>query len=1075
MQITRLAITRHWATIAIFLALAVVGAASFAALPINEFPKVNIPVVTVTTTYAGANPQEIETQITRPIEDAVAGLNNIDYITSTSGEGFSSVAITFTDQADSTQIAADVERQVNSVVNNFPTGADRPIVLKIDLSQVPVMELALVDDSLAPQDLYNAAHDQVLPAIEQLNGVSQVALIGGRQEEVHVAVDPTRLAAYGLTLAQVQSALAAANSSLPGGSISQGPRQYDLQVSGLYPRPEDLASVVVQPANGQSGQVRVRDIATVSNGATEQTQVTRVNGHQAILIAIGQANGSNLTDVTDGVNKVIPQLGTQLPVTSQLVTVQDATPFVRGSLLGIEEELITAVILTSLILLAFLHSPRAALIVLVSIPTTLLTTFICMRLLGFSLNFLSTLGLTLTIGILVDDSIVVLENIMRHLARGELAFAAALLGRSEIGLAALAITLVDVAVFAPTGLVSGQIGAFFREFGFTIAAATLMSLVISFTLTPMLAARLLTSRSRDDVSDGRLARFGHWWDAHFARLEHRYQRLLGWSLRHRPIVVGVGFATVIAGLALVATGKVSTEFVPQSDSGYFTVSTEAPPGTSLAAHDVAMQEVEQVLLGMPEVNTVASSVGVSSSGLFGSGSTGQARFGSVTVALKPLSSGRRSLEEVIADARQRLALVPGVTIRVSVQGGGGGPGQPVSVRLQGPDLNTLNDLATQLTQSMQNTPGLINVTDSAPAGQPQLLIQVDQARAADLGVNAANLGTTVRTAFAGIVATKYKKPDATLEDVRLELAGQARSDISSVGSLPIQTASGQTVPLSSVANVVQRSGPTQIDRRDRQRVVTVGADLDTGVTLGQASPGLQRAVNALQLPPGYTATLGGSSEQQNQSFGQLFAALGASVLLAYLLMAILYNSLVHPFVILFSLPMAIGGAIFGLLIFGYTFSVFAMIGMILLVGLAIKNGILLVDRTNHNRARGLEKREALLEAGPARLRPILMTSTTIACALFPTALRFGEGAELRAPLAAVVLGGVISSTLLTLVLVPVMYTVLDGLPSRLVALPAALWRRRMTLRELPRMRMPSRDGASNGHAAREEPARRKHR
>ena len=480
MQITHLAITRHLATIAIFVALSLAGIATFLALPINEFPQVNIPVVTVTTVYAGANPQAIETQITRPIEDALAGLNNVDNTTSTSGEGFSTVTVTFTDAADSKQISADVERQVNTVVSQLPTGADRPIVLKVDLSQIPVMELALVDDQLAPEALYNVAHDQVLPGLERIGGVSQVALIGGRQEEIRVAVDPTRLAAYGVSLAQVQTALAGANANVPGGSISQGSRQYDLQVNGLFTQPQDFGNVVVTTVTNQNGApaapIHVRDVATVTPGAAEQTQVTRVNGHQAIRISVGQANGSNLTDVTDGVYKVLPQLRASLPASSQLTVVQDSTPFVRASLTGIEEELVTAVILTSIVLLAFLHKPRAALIVLVSIPTTLLTTFISMRLMGFSLNFLSTLGLTLTIGILVDDSIVVLENILRHLERGEKPQAAALMGRSEIGLAAVAITLVDVVVFAPTGLVSGQIGAFFREFGFTIAAATLTSL-----------------------------------------------------------------------------------------------------------------------------------------------------------------------------------------------------------------------------------------------------------------------------------------------------------------------------------------------------------------------------------------------------------------------------------------------------------------------------------------------------------------------------------------------------------------------------------------------------------------------
>ncbi|MGE3856112.1 MAG: efflux RND transporter permease subunit [Dehalococcoidia bacterium] len=1048
---TRMAIERAGATSAVFLALAIAGWIAFRTLPINQFPSVDIPVVTITTIYPGANPREMEIQVTRPLEDAVAGLNDIDIISSTSGQGFSAVTIQFKDSADSTTIAPDVERRISGTVAQFPTGAERPTVTKINFDQLPVMQLAVYDDVLLPEQLYQLAKDQVIPRIEQINGVSQVELVGGRKQEVRVAVDPGRLAAYGLSLSQVQQALAAANTAIPGGSITQGPRQFELEVTGLFDRPEDLARVVVAP-----GPVRVGDLATVSQGATELTQTTRVNGKQAILVAIGQQSGSNLTDVTDAVRAAMPEVREILPASSELVVVQDTTPFVRASLLGIQEELLFAIVLTSAILLLFLHNARAAGIVLLSIPTTLLTTFVLMELMGFSLNFLSMLGLTLTIGILVDDSIVVLENILRHLARGERPFEAALMGRAEIGMAAIAITLVDVVVFAPTGLVSGQIGGFFKEFGFTIAGATLVSLLVSFTLTPLLAARIMKPGTEE--TNDLLGRFGARWDRMFERVEHRYRDLLSWSLgstllgtvrvrgramqlsfSHAVIVIGVAFASIAAGMALLATGLIAVEFVPNSDYGYFQVNTETPPGTSLEAHDAAMRQVEQILLDMPEVKTVTASVGVSSGGVFGSGSTGQARYGSVTVETVPKEERDRDIWEIVDDARERLAVVPGVRPKVGLQDGGPGGGQaPVSVRLSGPEFGALSELADQVQASLEQAPGLVNVVNGAPVGQPQLQIEVDQLRAAELGVSSAQLGLLVRTAFAGAVATKYQQPDGTLQDVRLRLEGDARASIASVGDLPVQTATGQTVKLSQVARITETFGPTQVNRYDRERVVSVNADLQTGYSLGEVQPDVQRAIDELVLPPGYRAEVGGVSEEQAESFGQLFLALGASVLLAYLLMAILYNSLLDPLVILFSLPVAIGGALFGLFFFGYDFSVFSMIGLILLVGLAIKNGILLVDRTKRNREHGLSVREALLEAGPARLRAILMTSLTIAIALMPTAFQLGEGAELRAPLAATVIGGIISSTMLTLVFVPVMYTLLNGLSERTMALQRAV-------------------------------------
>lgn len=1022
MLFTRLAIEKVWATIAIFGALCVIGLVAYFSLPINLFPNVPIPVVTITTLYPGANPQELEIQVTRPIEDAVASLSKVKDIQSTSAESFSSVVVIFEDSADLNLIASDVERRVNTVVGEFPTGAERPIVLKLDIGAEPVMRLALIDDTLTPGEIYRLAKDQVLPALESIGGVSQATLIGGRSEEIHVDVDPTRLSAFGVGLGQVQQALAAANASIPGGRLTQGTKQFELQVTGRVARPEDLGDVVV---GGQPGRpVRLRDVATVRRSATEETQITRTNGKQAILITLGQATGSNLTDVTDEVRARLDGIRADLPPTADLRVVSDATPFIRNSLGGIQEELVVAVILTAIVLLLFLHEVRAAAIVLVSIPTTLLITFFLMQLMGFSLNFLSMLGLTLTIGILVDDSIVVLENILRHLARGERPRNAALMGRAEIGLAAVAITLVDVVVFAPTGLVSGQVGGFFREFGFTIAGATLTSLVVSFALTPMLAARFLKPEE-ESHGTGLWARFGAWWDRGFARLERAYRTTLVWSLRLRLIVCILAALSLYGGVSLVSSGLVKVEFVPESDEGFFVVSTEAPPGTSLAAHNLIMSQVESTLLSIPDVERVTASIGVD---LLGTG-RGQSRYGSVVVELKPLSTGRADVFEQLDIVRAKLKDIPGAKITAGIQGGGpGADQQPAAIRLAGPELGTLTALANQAQAGLENIPGLINIRNGAPTGQPQLVVRVDPQRAAELGVNAATLGLSVRSAFAGVVATKFQKADGTLEDVRIQFSEGSRTAIDDVADLPVSTLTGQTVPLRQVATVTEASGPAQISRFDRERVVSVGASLDTGVALSEILPAVREVIAGLQPPAGYTAELAGGGEDQAEAFGDLFTALGASIILAYLLMAILYNSLTDPLVILFSLPVAVAGAMVGLLVFGYAFSVFSMIGLILLVGLAIKNGILLVDRTNHNRERGMDTYEALLEAGPARLRPILMTSITIALALFPTALGVGEGTELRAPLAATVLGGVISSTLLTLILIPVVYSLFDAVP-----------------------------------------------
>ena len=1028
MGITRVAISRHWATVVLFVALALGGAASCQALPINQFPNVVIPIVSVTTSYPGANPQEIESQVTEPIEDSVSRISNVDTVTSTSTEGFSSVTIQFTDAADINRVVAQVEQVLSSVTVRFPSGVDRPVVSQLDLTQVPIMQLALADASLTEQQLHDLADSRVLPHLERTTGVANVTLIGGTNDEIAVEADPILLAAYNVSLPQLQAAIASTNTAVPGGPVAQGDRRLDVQVSGRLQHLDELGDIQIAGSTA-----RVRDVARVRVGGAESTQFTRVNGRSAILISVGQQAGANLTDVTDAVRSNLDEMRAELPTSSELIVVQDSTPFVRDSLTGIYEEITLAVILTSIVLMIFLHRWQAALIVLLSIPTTLLTTFIAMQILGFSLNFLSLLGLTLTIGILVDDSIVVLENIMRRLKSGDEPFTAALRGRAEIGLAALAITLVDVAVFAPVGLVSGQIGGFFREFGFTIAAATLVSLAVSFTLTPMLAAHFLKTEVPGEEPRG-MGRFGAWWDGGFERLEEQYGRLLGWSLRHRLAISGIALSTLVAGGALVGSGRVPVEFIPVSDGGYFYVSTEAPTSTSLAVHDGAMHRVEAILADMPEVQTVTASVGVSANG----GGGGQARLGSVVVELTPLDSGRRDVFAIAQEARTRLVEVPGIQIKVGTAqgGGGGGGGQPVSVGITGPDVGTLSVLADELQRTLQGAPSLINVTNGAPAGRPQLLVDVDRDAAASLGVNASSVGLMARTAISGVIATKFQEADGTFTDVRLQLLADGRDGRDAIGSLPVLTAAGDSVPLRQISRISETTGPSQIRHQEGDRIVSVTADLAKDVSLSEAQPAVNAAIAALRLPEGYAIKIGGTTEQQGEAFGQLFLALGASVLLAYVLMAVLYNSLLHPLTILFSIPVAIGGAMFGLYAFGYAFSVFSMIGLILLVGLAIKNGILLVDRANHNRERGMGVREALLEAGPARLRPILMTSATIVMALSPVAFQIGAGSELRSPLAATVLGGVISSTLLTLVLIPVVYTFFEDLlvvASRLLA------------------------------------------
>lgn len=520
MWLTHLSIRKPLAVIAITLAIAVAGLFTAFALPINQFPNLNAPFVAVTTVYPGAGPEEVERQVTQHIETAIASIADIDFITSTSSEGVSTVVVAFTDRANNDLIATTVERQVGTALGKLPLDAERPTVIKADPNAQPVMQLAVVSDELPPEELFRVADEVLRPEFERLRGVSPVGVVGGRQQEVRIEVDPKRLAGFGIGLAQVQAALAQANVSTPAGSVPEGDRVYTLRVAGLFQAAEDFGRVVI--GGTPERLVRLRDVATVRLAAKEASQVTRLNGRSGVLLRITKQNGANTTDVADAVLKALPRLQTQTPPGADLMMVQDDSQFIRRSISGVRDELIVAVLLTSLVLFLFLHNPSIAFIALLSIPTTLLAALIVMRLMDFSLNFLSMLALTLSIGILVDDSIVILESILRRLEDGEKPLEAAINGRAQIGLAALAITLVDVVIFAPVGLVSGFIGSLFREFGFTVAATTLLSLLVSFTLTPMLASRMV----RLQEGHGRLTRFGRAWDRGFGRLEDRYRDVL---------------------------------------------------------------------------------------------------------------------------------------------------------------------------------------------------------------------------------------------------------------------------------------------------------------------------------------------------------------------------------------------------------------------------------------------------------------------------------------------------------------------------------------------------------------------
>ena len=1016
MGITRISILRPLFITMVFSAIVVLGLISYGRLGVDLFPSVNVPVVSVFVPYPGANPESIEALVTRPIEDSLAGLSDIEYMRSISSEGQSTVLLAFNDRTNPDSAAIDVERKINGIRSRLPEDTLPPNIVKADVNSLPVLDISF-SGNLSNEELFRLVNDLVVPRMQSVPGVAAVDVIGGKESEIRVTVDQQKLQAHRLSILQVVAALQQDNLNVPSGSLIEAGKEFGVRVNTLVPAPGFLENIVI--ASTPTGSVRLRDVAKVEETLKRRVHINRTNLTDSIAIEITKQATANTLQVTDEIKAEIDQLQAELPAGVHMDIVVDASVFTRQSLNNVQNTLIEAIILTGLVLLLFLHAWRSTVIVLLAIPTSLIATFAAMFFFGFTLNIMSMMGLTLVVGILVDDSIVILENITRHLKLGETPFTAALKGRAEIGLAAIAITLVDVAVFAPVAFMSGVVGQYFRQFGIVVATAALFSLFVSFTLTPMLASRWLSGDEKKGNSI--LGKIGRAWDRGFEKLESAYVKVLTWSLRWRLIVVLLGIVSFASGIGMVVFGLVSTELLPQADQNEFTIIAEMPAGTALSETDRAVAKLEEELAGWPAIDSIFTFVGTS-----GTASVADSRFARITVKLAPKDRRNQSAMELADRVRRLEGSTPGLRYRVELPNVAGPSGPPIQIRVRGDHPTVLVELAREVQGIVNDTRGAIDVRNSGEFGDPELEIVLDRSQVGDLGLSPAQVASAVRTSLAGTVATQFRPANDSEVDVRVTAFGEDTASIEAIKSIPLASATGEVIRLDQIASVRQKSGPSRIERYDRQRVITVSADT-SGRAQGDVAGDIQRELDRLTLPPGYSITFGGSTQAQEESFTQLFQALALAVILIYMLLVALYESFLYPFVIILSLPLAVVGAIGGLIVTGHTLNMMSMIGMILLTGLVGKNAILLVDYTNNLRRNGRSRDEALLEAGPARLRPILMTTVTMIAALTPTALAIGEGSELRAPLAIVVIGGLTTSTLLTLVLIPAVFTLFDDL------------------------------------------------
>jgi hydrophobic/amphiphilic exporter-1 (mainly G- bacteria), HAE1 family len=1034
-------------------ALAVLGLISYSRLPAELNPRVDIPTLTVTTVLPGASPQEVETLVTRPLEDAVGAVNNVRDVFSSSQDSVSIISMDFTVGTDLEMALTAVREKVEAARTLLPPDAQAPLVARLDINAQPVLYLGLSTDSPI-LDLRDAVDDRLRPRLARVPGVATVTVVGGEEREIKVAVSADRLKQHGITIEDVVNAVKAANRSVPAGSITHGRREIAVRTVGAFTHISDISQAQIfapqlmmaapgPPMAGGGGTgapapLTVGDVATVSSTTSEPETITRVNGRDSVGLIITKVADANTVTVVDGVKEALARNRSALPPGTNIVYSRDESIVVRDALEDVNVTLILGAILAMAVVFVFLHNLRGTIIVALALPACMVATFLVMYFAGFTLNQMTLLALSLSVGILIDDSIVVLESITRHLARGEPPAEAAYNGRTEIGFADVTTTLVDVVVFLPIAFMGGIVGAFFRQFGLTIVVATLFSLIVSFTVTPSLAARWYRQgEDPEAVTGGPFARLERLYRA----MERLYRGILRRAMANRGWVIAFAAVVVIAGF-LITLPSIGTDLLPATDQGQVAITIEMEPGASLATTDAVMREAEQRVARTPDVLNEVTTVGEILGG-FGSIPQRGSQFGQINVRLKqkaglldsiaylgaaPASLRTRTDEAVASDLRRRLRDVAGSKIKVMAVRSAASIGAPIQVQLRGPNLDELARAGSQIRDRMARLAGIVDPDISVRTGRPEVQVRLDRHRAAAAGVPIAQAAAIVRTAVEGNRESTFRE-SGNEYPIHVQLAEVDRNEPDELRDVTVGFSKGTAVTLGQVADLGSGSGPVAIDRINGQRMITISAGLTPGFALGNAEGQIRELLRQITMP-GIEVHFGGEAEALNENIPYFALSLGLAVILVYLVMASLFNSLLNPFIIMFTLPMALVGALGALAITGETLSLVSMIGIIMLTGLMGRNAILLIDYTSTLRSRGMPRDEAVEQAGVTRLRPILMTTLATIFGMLPVALRIGRASEMRAPMAIVVIGGLLVSTVLTLVVIPVLYTLFDDLVSR---------------------------------------------
>jgi HAE1 family hydrophobic/amphiphilic exporter-1 len=1012
MNISDLSIKRPVTTFMLVLIILILGAVSLFNLKLDLFPNVSLPYAIVSTQYEGAGPEEVESVVTANLERVLTTVSNLESMNSISSEGNSLIILEFSSNTDLDMALLDVREKIDIIQGMLPSGVSDPTVIQLDPNMLPIITLGVSQQGKEASELLDWAEEVITPRLERLEGVGSVTIGGALDTEIRITLDPDKLRSCGLTMDQVASALAMENINAPGGTAREG--SYDLLVRtiGEFESVAEIGAIpIVSQVTGT--QYRLSDIAAIEETQEEGNVYSRINGVDSLTLNIRKESVANTVQVAKRIHEALDEIQALYPEVDVMV-IMDQAEFIHQSVNSVRDNGLMGALLAVMILLVFLRNFRSTLVISVAIPISVVATFVMIYFANITLNIVSLGGLALGVGMMVDNSIVVLENIDRMKGLGLSPEEAASQGSKQVAMAIVASTLTTVSVFLPVVFIQGMTADIFKELALTVSFSLLASLLVALTLVPMLSARWESKRHRSNTEPKAVG-----------AVRRAYQNALRWALGHRALVLVLAVAIFGASIALALSS--GTEYFPEVDQGQITVTVDMPNGTRFDETLACVQQVESIVSSIEDVEAVSASVGSGDTafeGFLGGGHDS----GSVTVMLAPLRERSRDVNAVASEIREKIASIPGCEIDVeAVSMMMGSMGSAISVEIKGSDLARLDAIAQDLIRRIEQVPGTAEVSGSLQKGGPELRIRLDRDKAAAYGVNTALVSRAVQTAFMGTVATRYKV-DGREINVRLQYpAGSAETAVD-IQQLEITSPLGFTLPLSDIAEFVYDEGPASIERLDQSRVARVDCSLTGERSLGEVADDIQSILDTVSLPEGYFLHLGGQMEEMISAFKDLGLALVLGVILVYMIMAAQFESLKHPFIIMFTVPLSFAGGMFLLAMTGTPISIPAVIGFVMLTGIVVNNGIVLVDYVNQLRREGMPTHEALLEASPTRLRPILMTMLTTVLGLVPLALGIGEGSELMAPMAMTVIGGLLFATLLTLLVVPVVYSLLtpDG-------------------------------------------------